>query len=151
MSQKKQNLELKKKEKEREEHMNKGASWTTEWSTNGVIGLTGKTQTDQAKRRQSKMVTRTSLTKEQLGELARQAGFKEKVEDTIGNIYTNPLSSPLDLSRQYYGSCMTVYGDVLHEQQGFFEDKKKSPFGISALYLDKTRKKGGFVIWDGVK
>ena len=119
--------------------MNAGASWTTEWSTNGVIGLTGKTQTDQAKTKRTKqnansrMVTRTSLTKEQLGELARQAGFKEKVEDTIGNIYTNPLSSPLDLSRQYYGSCMTVYGDVLHEQQGFFEDKKKSPFVISAL------------------
>ena len=90
--------------------MNKGASWTTEWSTNGAIGLTGKTQTDQAKSKRTKqndansrMVTRTSLTKEQLGELARQAGFKEKVEDTIGNIYTThfhrlrPITSnPLD-------------------------------------------------------
>ena len=73
--------------------MNKGASWTTEWSTNGAIGLTGKTQTDQAKSKRTKQTD--------------QAKSKQTKQ--------------------------TVYGDVLHEQQGFFEDKKKSPFVISAL------------------
>ena len=94
------------------------------------------------------MEKRTSLTKTELVVVAGKAGFNEWVEDAVGNLFAKPIASPLDLSRKYYGSCITVYGDLLHEQ-GFLDPTRRT-LVISSLSINR-RKKGAITIWDGKK